>query len=146
MMPNTMLTTKKVPSDSVMVVTTICLPAFFIWFQSSSVPIIRPTVHSRMLSITSNQPAFKMSLLSSPTACGPRIIPTISHPKMAGSLNFEISLPATSASAMATSSLTISKIIISISPFFVNWNFPRLGCAAPSAQPAPSIIDDFVYF
>ena len=50
--PNTKLTTINVPIDSVIVVTTICFPAFFIFLQMSSVPIIRPTVHSKILSRT----------------------------------------------------------------------------------------------
>ena len=50
MVPNTRLTAKNVPSDSVRVVTRICGPAFFIRFQMSSVPIIRPNTHSKRLS------------------------------------------------------------------------------------------------
>ena len=52
MTPNTALTHTNAPSDSVMVVTIICLPELFIRFQMSSEPIINPTVHSSTLSVT----------------------------------------------------------------------------------------------
>ena len=101
MAPNTRLTTRKVPRDSVIVVTTICAPAFFIWCHKSSVPIIRPTVHSSRLSVTSNQAEPKTESLNRFHACGPKIIPVISQPKMEGRFNLATSFPATKANAMA---------------------------------------------
>ena len=108
---NTRLTTRKVPRDSMTVMTTICLPVFFIWLQMSSVPIIRPTVHSSKLSVTSYQPDSIRCALRSPAAWGPKIIPAISQPRMAGSFSFEISLPANKAAAMVIMSLAISIIM-----------------------------------
>ena len=76
--PNTRLTTQKVPNDSVMVVTTICFPACFSLFQISSVPIIRPTIHSSRLSIIPYHGASIKELLRKPSAWGPRTIPVMS--------------------------------------------------------------------
>ena len=103
MIPNTALTTRKVPSDSVMVVTRICFPAFFICGQISSVPIISPTTHSSRLSTVLNQAASSRASPSRPSAWGPIIIPAISQPRIAGSFSLDISLPATTATAMASS-------------------------------------------
>ena len=47
-MPNTSDTSRKVPRDWVRVVMMMERPDFLILFQTSSVPIIRPTAHSRI--------------------------------------------------------------------------------------------------
>ena len=107
-MPNTRLTTTKVPRDSVIVVTTICGPAFFISFQMSSVPIIRPKVHSKTLSRTSNHGASRTEAPSRFSAWGPMIMPAMSQPRMEGSRSLAISLPARNAIAMEARSLSTS--------------------------------------
>ena len=117
MIPNTMLTTRKVPTDSVMVVTIICLPAFLSLLQISSVPIIKPTVHSKILSSTSNHPLSSTLLLSKPSACGPKTIPVISQPKMDGRRRREISFPAKNATITAINKRNTSSITILSSPF-----------------------------
>lgn len=108
MTPNTRLTTRKVPSDSVRVVTKIWGPAFFIRFQMSSVPIIRPNTHSKKLSSTPNHRESSTDLLSRPRAWGPMIMPAISQPRMAGSFNRAASLPAANAIRIAASSRSTS--------------------------------------
>lgn len=50
-------TTKKVPSDWMRVVMMMDLPDFFSLFQTSSVPIIRLTEHSKIDSMVLYQPA-----------------------------------------------------------------------------------------
>ena len=95
--PNTRLTTTKVPRDSVIVVIRICDPALFICFQISSVPIIRPNVHSRILSATLNHVDSNTELFNRSSACGPMIMPAISQPRIEGSFNLEMSLPAAKA-------------------------------------------------
>lgn len=106
---NTALTTRNVPRDSVTVVTRICGPARFISFQISSVPIIRPKVHSRMCSKMENHCASSTELPNRFSACGPMNIPAISQPKMAGSFSLEISFPAMTAMTMAASSRSTSR-------------------------------------
>ena len=105
--PNTALTTANVPSDSVIVVTRMDGPAFFICFQIISVPIIRPNTHSSRLSLTLNQGASRIDASRRFSACGPIAMPAISQPRIDGSFSLEISLPATKAMAMeATSRIT----------------------------------------
>lgn len=109
MTPNTRLTTRNVPRDSVMVVTTICLPAFFILRQISSVPIMRPTTHSRMLSAVVYHAASIMGSFRRPSACGPNVIPANSHPRIAGNLSFETSFPNKKATKTAKINFNTSK-------------------------------------
>ena len=117
MIPNTTLTTRKVPTDSVIVVTMICLPAFLSLLQISSVPIIKPTVHSKILSSTSNHPLSSTLLLRSPSACGPKTIPVINQPKIDGRRRREISFPAKNATITAINKRNTSSITILSSPF-----------------------------
>ena len=91
--PNTRLTTKKVPRDSVTVVTRICFPERRSLLQINSVPIIRPTVHSKILSVTLYHWASSRGWLISPRAWGPRAIPVINHPKIAGSPSLAAPFP-----------------------------------------------------
>ena len=67
-----------------MVVTRICLPERFSFAHMSSVPIISPSIHSRMLSVTVYHPASKMESPSSPTPWGPNAMPVTSQPNIAG--------------------------------------------------------------
>ena len=62
------MTTKNVPRDSVIVVTTICLPERFISDHMSSVPIMRPTTDSSRLSAVVNQADSMTALFISPSA------------------------------------------------------------------------------
>ena len=91
--PNTRLTTRNVPRDSVIVVTMIWLPDRRSLFQISSVPIIRPTVHSSMLSTVLYHCASSKGWLISPRAWGPNAIPVINHPKIAGSPSLAAPFP-----------------------------------------------------
>lgn len=116
--PNTKLTTRKVPKDSVMVVTRIWGPAFFIRFQMSSVPIIKPNKHSKTLSSTPNHGASSTDSLKRPTACGPMIIPAISQPRIDGSFSRATSLPAANAIIIAAKSHSTS---VNIS---IKWHLP----------------------
>jgi len=101
MIPNPRVTKRKVPSDWVSVVTIICFPVFLIFFQTSSVPISSPTAHSMQCMMILYHSVLRTVSLISERACGPSIIPVSSQPSIAGSLSFEISLPAANAITMA---------------------------------------------
>lgn len=111
MTPNTRVTIINVPSDSVMVVTTICLPERFICDQMSSVPIIRPTTDSSRLSAVVNQAASSTELSSTPNACGPSAMPVMSQPSMAGRCSFATRRPTRYAAPAVRSSLRIPSTI-----------------------------------
>lgn len=69
--PNTSETTAKVPSDWVRVVMMMALPERLILFQTSSVPIIRPTLHSKTWTSVSYHAASSISWLTRDRAWGP---------------------------------------------------------------------------
>jgi hypothetical protein len=117
---NTRLTTAKVPSDSVTVVTRICRPALRSFFHSSSVPIIRPATHSKRCSTLPNQAASSVCWSSRFSAWGPSTIPAISQPRMTGIFSFEASLPAPKARTMTAKSRRICKKIIRFASFQKN--------------------------
>lgn len=100
---NTPVTSAKVPSDCANVVITSAFPKLLILLKTSSVPIMIPTVHSRMWISVSYHWALISSSDISENAYGPTTIPVISQPRIAGSLSLLTSFPATNASAIDNS-------------------------------------------
>lgn len=115
MIPKIALTTKKVPSDSVIVVTMICGPDLFICFHIISVPIMMPKRHSSKLSALLNQSDPKRPSFNNPKACGPMMMPVMSQPKIAGSLSLDIRRPAMNAIVIAKARRMISLKIVKVS-------------------------------
>lgn len=61
--------------------------------HTSSVPNINPNAHCIHMIIILYHDAFKTSCGRSATALGPKIIPAISHPKIAGNLSLLTTFP-----------------------------------------------------
>ena len=120
--PKTSDTIKNVPRDCVSVVITMELPDFLIFLQTSSVPIISPTPHSRICRMLLYQTASSSASFIKARAWGPKTIPVISQPKIEGSLSFATSLPAKNAIKTAA----ISRRTIPITPVL---SFPQFRTA-----------------
>ena len=87
-----------------------------ILFHTSSVPINKPTAHSRTCIKVLYQLASSKVSLTIDRACGPKIIPVISQPRIAGSLNLDTNFPIKKAIIIVTTSLKIKDIIYSLPP------------------------------
>lgn len=109
-------TNKKVKIDCTKVIPMICLPELLIFLKDISLPIITPAKHSNIFTNTSYHKELVISSVTIPTRYGPKTIPVISHPRMAGSLIFEISFPTIIAMQMIPKTRKISTIIIKFSP------------------------------
>ena len=92
-MPNTSETSRKVPNDCVKVVMMMALPDCRSLYHTSSVPIIRLTEYFQICTMVWYHCASGICWLIRQSACGPKNMPVINHPSMAGNLILDMSCP-----------------------------------------------------
>ena len=116
---NAAVTNKNVPIDCTKVIPKICFPDLAIFYKMISRPIITPAKHSRNFMKILYHKALVMSRVTTSARYGPKTIPAISQPRIAGSFNFETSLPQIKATQVIAK-MRRNHIIIIIVPAFLS--------------------------